>query len=107
MLQNFLRPALADNPEMWFQQDRATTHTAPATMQFLRQIFGERLISKNSGFNWPARSDLTSPNYFLWGYLKERVYVNKPRTFQQLKENIRVEIRTLGPDTLTCHGKCS
>jgi len=71
-------------------------------MQLLRQIFGERLISRNSGFNWPARSpDLTALDYFLWGYLKDRVYVNKPKTLQQLKENIRAEIRALGPDILT------
>lgn len=102
MVQNFLRPALSDNREMWFQQDGATAHTARATMQLLRQIFGERLISKNSAFNWPARSpDLTAPDYFLWGYLKEKVYINKPRTLAQLKENIRAEIRALQPDTLT------
>ena len=38
---------------------------------------------------------MTSPDFFLWGYLKERVYVNKPQTLQELKENIRNEIREL------------
>ncbi|KOC66185.1 hypothetical protein WH47_07254 [Habropoda laboriosa] len=33
------------------------------------------------------------------GYLKERVYVNKPRTIEELK-NIRAEIRRSGPETL-------
>ncbi|KOC59803.1 hypothetical protein WH47_10771 [Habropoda laboriosa] len=87
---------------MWFQQDGTTAHTARATMEILRGIFGERLISRNSGFNWPSRSpDLTAPDFFLWGYLKDKVYVNKPRTIEQLKENIRAEIRELMPDTLT------
>ena len=87
---------------MWFQQDGATAHTARATMDLLRQIFGERIISRNSEIVWPSRSpDLTAPDYFLWGYLKERVYVNKPQTIQQLKDNIRAEIRALQPETLT------
>ncbi|KOC62997.1 hypothetical protein WH47_02446, partial [Habropoda laboriosa] len=91
-----------NNPEMWFQQDGATAHTARATMEILRGIFGERLISRNSGFNWPSRSpDLTAPDFLLWGYLKDKVYLNKPRTIEQLKENIRAEIRELMPDTLT------
>ena len=33
----------------------------------------------------------------LWGYLKERVYVNKPRTIPELKDNIRREIQELEP----------
>ncbi|KOC71363.1 hypothetical protein WH47_05245, partial [Habropoda laboriosa] len=50
---------------------------------------------------WPPRSpDLTTPDFLLWSYLKERVCVNKPRTIQELKENIRAEIRRLGPKTL-------
>ncbi|KOC63621.1 hypothetical protein WH47_02948, partial [Habropoda laboriosa] len=49
----------------------------------------------------PSRSpDLTAPDFFLGGYLKERVYANKPRTIQELKENIRAEIRRLGSETL-------
>lgn len=60
-----------------------------------------RIISRNSEFNWPTRSpDLTAPDYFLWGYLKERVYVNKPQTIEQLKHNIEAEIRAIEPETL-------
>jgi hypothetical protein len=71
-------------------------------MDLLRQLFGERIISKNSQINWPPRSpDFSAPDYFLWGYLKEQMYVNKPRTLEQLKENIRAEIRVLEPETLT------
>ncbi|CAK9820285.1 hypothetical protein ANTPLA_LOCUS10537 [Anthophora plagiata] len=83
---------------MWFQQDGATVHTARETMALLRDIFGERIISRNSDFNWPPRSpDLTAPDCFLWAYLKERVYVNKLATIPQLKTNIRNEIRAITP----------
>jgi len=30
--------------------------------------------------------------FFLWGYLKSRVYAHKPRTLNDLKEAIRQEI---------------
>jgi hypothetical protein len=30
--------------------------------------------------------------FFLWGYLKERVYQTKPRTLQELKDSIYREI---------------
>jgi len=36
------------------------------------------------------------PDYFLWGYLKGRVYRNKPRTIEALKANIAEEIQTYG-----------
>lgn len=38
--------------------------------------------------------------HLLWGYLNERVYVNKPLTIQEHKTNIRAEIRWLWPETM-------
>ena len=35
MLENLLRPAVLNNPGIWFQQDGATAHTARATMAIL------------------------------------------------------------------------
>ena len=90
----------------WFQQDgAATAHTARETMQLLRSFLGERTISRYGNVNWPSHSpDLTRPELFLWrylpaAYLKERVYVNKPETLEQLK-NINREIKELGSETL-------
>ncbi|XP_023311192.1 uncharacterized protein LOC111692289 [Anoplophora glabripennis] len=101
MLENFLRPAVENHPQVWFQQDGATAHTARDTMALLRDTFGERIISRTSDFNWPPRSpDLTAPDFFLWGYLKGKVYINKPRTIQQLKNNIRDEINNITPEVL-------
>jgi hypothetical protein len=40
---------------------------------------------------WPPRSpDLTPPDYFLCGYLKQVVYSNRPQTIEDLKENIAI-----------------
>jgi len=50
---------------------------------------------------WPPRSpDLTLPHYFLWGYLKGRIYQNKPRTIDALKANITGDIQTVTADVL-------
>jgi hypothetical protein len=32
---------------------------------------------------------------FFWGYLKDKVYSNNPRTEEELKENIRREISNI------------
>lgn len=101
MINNYLRPKVADNPEVWFQQDGATAHTSGATISLLHEIFGNRLISRNSEFIWPPRSpDLSAADFFLWGYLKDRVYVNQPKTIQELKQNIVTEICNIKPETL-------
>ncbi|KAJ4430158.1 hypothetical protein ANN_22368 [Periplaneta americana] len=64
---------------------------------FCANFFGERIISQGL---WPPRSpDLTSPDLFLWGYLKGRVNKNKPHTLEELQRNIteinNVSVRVL------------
>ncbi|CAB3258594.1 unnamed protein product [Arctia plantaginis] len=87
--------------DMWFQQDGATAHTARATTDILKTAFPGRLISRFGDLHWPARSpDLTVPDFFLWGFLKSRVYVNKPETLEALKDNIRHECKNLSPEVL-------
>jgi len=45
---------------------------------------------------WPPRSpDLSTCGFYLWGYLKGKVYANNPKTLEDLKENIRTEIRKI------------
>jgi hypothetical protein len=42
---------------------------------------------------WPARSpDLTACDYWLWAYLKEKVYTWKPHDIDMLKKTIEEEI---------------
>ncbi|GFW84248.1 uncharacterized protein TNCV_4879111 [Trichonephila clavipes] len=72
MITDFFIPELNnhDVQELWFQQDGATCHTARATIDLLKDTFGERLISSLGPVNWPPRScDLTLLDYFLWGYV--------------------------------------
>ncbi|GFW23427.1 DDE_3 domain-containing protein [Trichonephila clavipes] len=80
MITNFFIPELNnhDVQELWFQQDGATCHTARATIDLLKDTFGDRLISRFGPVKWPPRScDLTPLDYFLWGYVKSLVYADK------------------------------
>jgi len=82
----------------YFQQDGATSHTSHASMAEIPSFFGDRVISKGL---WSPRSpDLTPTDYFLWGYLKGRVYQNKPRTTDSSKANIAEEIQAVTADVL-------
>ncbi|GFX30503.1 uncharacterized protein TNCV_3461541 [Trichonephila clavipes] len=103
MITNFFIPQLNnhDVQELWFQQDGATCHTARATINLLKDMFGDRLISRFGPVNWPPRScDLTPLDYFLWGYVKSLVYADKPQTLDHLEDNIRRVIADIRPQML-------
>ncbi|GFT85722.1 transposase [Trichonephila clavipes] len=103
MITNFFIPQLNnhDVQELWFQQDGATCHTARATIDLLKDTFGDRLISRFGPVNWPPRSfDLTPLDYFLWGYVKSLVYADKPQTLDHLEDNIRRVIVDIRPQML-------
>ena len=56
-----------------YAEDGATIHTTNATMDFLTNIFGDRLMSgrRRGGMDWPANSpDLSPCDFWLHGYLK-------------------------------------
>jgi hypothetical protein len=82
----------------WLQQGVATSHTSNSTMEMLKQFFDDRIISKNL---WPPRSpDLTPPDYFVWGYLKQVVFSNRPQIIEDLKQNIETAILNIFQETL-------
>ncbi|GFV64116.1 putative transposable element [Trichonephila clavipes] len=80
MITNFFIPELNnhDVQELWLKQDGATCHTARATIDLLKDKFGDRLISRFGPVNWPPRScDLTPLDYSLWGpHMLEKVIEN-------------------------------
>ncbi|GFW51982.1 putative transposable element [Trichonephila clavipes] len=103
MITNVFIPELSnhDVQELWFQQDGATCHTARATIDLLKDTFGDRLISRFGPVNWPPRfCDLTPLDYFLWGYVKSLVYADKPQTLDHLEDNIRRVIADIRPQML-------
>jgi hypothetical protein len=82
----------------WFQQDNAPAHTSKSSLKHLNDYFGDRVISKGL---WPPRSpDLSPPDFFLWGYLKDKVFQSAPQNLHQLVNNIAHEIHSITQDTL-------
>lgn len=103
MITEFLLPKMQDigAADLWFQQDGATCHTAGETIELLKEHFDDQIISLRGPVNWPPRScDLTPLDYFLWGYVKSQVYVDKPRTINDLEDNITRVINGIPADML-------
>lgn len=105
-LQNDL-PILLENLDldtrrrMWFQQDGAPAHWARVVRNHLNEAFGRRWIGRDGPTRWPPRSpDLTSSDFFLWGYLKDVVYRQVPTTRENMKERIRAACRAISRDIL-------
>ena len=66
-------------------RDGATPHRWRDIVDWLMQQFPERTISMGLHVPWPARSpDLSSLDFFLWGYVKQLVYCR--RSFNNLAE---------------------
>ena len=62
-------------------------------MTIVRNMPPGDLISRFGYVSWPPRSpDLPTCDFFLWGYLKSRVYTQKSPTLNDLKGAIRQEI---------------
>jgi hypothetical protein len=65
----------------------------------LNDIFGDRVITDPL---WPPRSpDLTPPDFFLWGYLKGKVFCHlRPHTLDDLRERVESVIERITEDML-------
>ena len=88
-----------------FQQDGAPPHYAQTVRNFLDETFQE-WIGRRGTIEWPARSpDLTPPDFFLWGYLKDRVFARSPRNIPELKGILKEEFDTIPQDMVqkACH----
>ncbi|GFX91778.1 uncharacterized protein TNCV_3529771 [Trichonephila clavipes] len=48
----------------------------------------------------PWSPDLTPADFWLWGYLKSRVYLTGPSSLSELKDAIRREVSSIHPDML-------
>ena len=103
MLSEFLFPKIEEDDmvDIWFQQDKATCHTANVTIDLLRTVFENRMIGRKSDVNWPPRNcDLTPLDYFLWGAVKDKCYANHPETIEATKHEIEVAIHGIEAQTI-------
>ena len=87
-LQEFVWPQVKGR-RLYFQQDGAPAHYSLIVREWLDQKFPGRWIGRRGPIEWPARSpDLTPPDFFLWGYLKNIVYKDRPSTLDELRDRI-------------------
>lgn len=105
MLSSFVIPQLQQRQcldKIIFMQDGAPPHIGKSVQQLLRHHFTEeRVISRCFHVAWPPRSpDLTPCDFFLWGYLKSKVYLGGVSNLSVLKENITRTVTNLPPEML-------
>ena len=62
----------------------------------LLKFISRMAIHGDGDVPWLERSpDLSACDCFLWGPLKSRVLISKPRTITELKQNIKEEIAAI------------
>lgn len=75
--------------EVFFQQDGAAAHFACLVRQYLDIVFPNRWIGRLGPIEWPPRSpDLTPLDYFLWGFLKDKVFRTTPENILEMENRI-------------------
>ena len=87
MLENYAYPLLITRqPGVMFRLDGAPAHWRA----FLNATFPQRWIGRDGPTPWPPRSpDLNHLDFFLWGYVKTRVYKTPVPDLKNLKHRIR------------------
>ena len=102
LLHDKVIPELEDRqPDVHFQLDGAPPHWGLRVRETLHTAFPGRWIGRDGPIPWPARSpDLTPLDFFLWGYMKTKVFKTPVRDVNDLKERIRAAIRSVRPQML-------
>ena len=103
MLNEFLFPKIEEDDldDILFQQDGATFHIVNVTIDLLRTVFENQIISRNSDVNWlPQSCDLTPLDYFLWGAVKDKCDANHTETIEAFKHEIEVAIHGIEAQTI-------
>jgi hypothetical protein len=104
LLQNEFMPVVQQWPsfnDLVFMQDGAPPHWTLLVRDWLDEHFTGRWIGRGSAvrpapFPWPPYSpDLTVYDFFLWGYIKDRVYRTLPGSLDELEARIRHEFEIL------------
>uniref|UniRef100_A0AAF5I442 Uncharacterized protein n=1 Tax=Strongyloides stercoralis TaxID=6248 RepID=A0AAF5I442_STRER len=85
------------NTELIFQQDGAPAHFASKIKDVLNNDLKNRWIGRGSNLieGQPRSPDLTLCDYFLWGYLKDKVYSHNIANLENLKNAITEELTNI------------
>lgn len=92
---------LAIRTQMWFQHDGAPPHNAQSVTNFLQLEFENRWIGNKGPHLWPPRSpDLSILDFFVWGFIKNKVYCTLSNTLEELRNKIQLAAQEITPDML-------
>ena len=99
ILSDYVIPHFSRHRELLFQQDGAPCHYATEVRRILDESLPGQWIGRRGPIEWPARSpDLTACDYFLWSYLRSKVYDPVGTIFDNIDEltnKIQQEIRNI------------
>lgn len=89
-LQNFMDDMpLSQLRDTWYQHDGAPPHIVRPVRERLTQLFGDQWIGRFGPHAWPARSpDLTPLDFFLWGFVKDRVFDRPCQSANEMRDKI-------------------
>ena len=106
MLQEFLIPQLDEDDQegrIHFQQDGgAPPHYLGEVREYHNTRFPGRWIGRAAPIAWPPRSpDLIPLDFFLWGFVKDRVFVPPlPANVVELRTRITAAVAKVTPEIL-------
>ena len=102
MLKHYDVPQLEEfQPWVVFQQDGAPQHWGLIVRDFLNETFPNRWIGRNGPTPWPPRSpDIAPLDFFLLGYVKDRVYRTPVRDVETLRSRIIEVLATVNEEML-------
>ena len=101
-LEQWLLPQLPENQNYVFQQDGCSAHFHNEIRLYLNNMLPRRWLGRASEDDkhlllWsPGSPDLTPCDFFLWGYIKDRVYVlPMPCDIADVRERIIAAVNTI------------
>ena len=102
MLELYVAPQLEEfQPWIIFQQDCAPPHWGSYVRRFLDAAFPKRWIGRDVPTSWPPRSpNITSLDFFLWGYVKDKLFAIPVPDITNLKARITDAFATITEDML-------
>ena len=84
-----------------FQLDGAPPHWGLQVRGMLNDVFPDGWIGRGGPTSWPPRSpDVTPLDFFLWGYVKTKVFTKEIADIEELKTRITHAVASVTPQML-------
>ena len=102
MLKHYVVPQLEEF-QLWncVLARRCPPHWGLIVCDILNKTFPNQWIGRNGPTSWPPRSpDITSLDFFLWGYVKDRVYRTPVRDVETFQSRIIDVFATVNEEML-------